>query len=283
MTATATYHGHSRTPLAFGLSVVIHGIVVAALVAFVWKHPTPKPQIISVPLEMVSGPADNAPTQDTSTRTTTDFGTIKKLDTTPVKISTPTPDVTQTQPENVKPTVVNPSPKATSTVKTTQDIKTAKPSQASSTTKVTTAADFWKQLGISNPNQTRPAATGGKPVVSNVGISNHAVNTNSGGSGSSRQGSSTTSDTDNQNYINGLIARLHDALVLPGGISGLVASVTLTIAPDGTVEDAQLVSPSGDAQFDAAVRAALARITHVDPTPDNQRHKYSFTYTPSAN
>jgi TonB family protein len=79
-----------------------------------------------------------------------------------------------------------------------------------------------------------------------------------------------------------LIARLQQAFELPGGVTGLKADVRLTIAADGTMISAVLVASSGNDQFDAAVNAALQRLTHVEPPPGGQQVAYTFTYTPNG-
>ena len=55
------------------------------------------------------------------------------------------------------------------------------------------------------------------------------------------------------------------------------AFVQITVASDGTVIDARIVTPSGDERMDNSVRRALQRITSVPPLPDKSKVQQNFT------
>ncbi len=52
-----------------------------------------------------------------------------------------------------------------------------------------------------------------------------------------------------------------------------VARASITIARDGDVVSARIIQPSGDAQVDRSVRAALDRVTMLLLFPDGSRDK----------
>jgi TonB family protein len=145
------------------------------------------------------------------------------------------------------------------------------------TSKITNLGAFQQ----SHPANTSATATPRRGPVPNVGINTSSIVNalNNGGRGSANHSASSGNSDD---YVAKLIQRLHDALNLPGGVSGLSADVSLKIAADGTVITAQMVRPSGNDQFDAAVQDALRRITYVDPPPGKQEVTYLFTYEPSG-
>jgi TonB family protein len=51
------------------------------------------------------------------------------------------------------------------------------------------------------------------------------------------------------------------------------AKVSVTIANDGTVISAHIVTPSGDAGVDASVQRTLNRVTFIEPFPDGAKEK----------
>jgi TonB family protein len=155
--------------------------------------------------------------------------------------------------------------------------KTA-PKPPASTSKATDLKSFQQSHPAANPATTATVRRGTAPNVG-VNVTNLVNTLNQGGRGAAHPtASSGTSD----DYVKKLIARLHDALKLPGGISGLSADVSLKIAADGTVVSAVLERASGNDQFDAAVQTALQEITQVEPPPGGKEVTYLFTYVPPA-
>jgi TonB family protein len=60
--------------------------------------------------------------------------------------------------------------------------------------------------------------------------------------------------------------------------------VQVTVASDGTVIDARIITPSGDEKMDNSIRRALQRVTSVPPLPDKSKIQQDFTiiFTPKA-
>ena len=58
--------------------------------------------------------------------------------------------------------------------------------------------------------------------------------------------------------------------------------VTVTIARDGTVISARILTPSGDAGVDASVQRTLDRVTFIAPFPEGATEK-ERTYTINFN
>jgi len=53
--------------------------------------------------------------------------------------------------------------------------------------------------------------------------------------------------------------------------------VKITVASDGTVINARIVTPSGDEKMDASVQRTLQRVTEVPPLPDKSKVQQDFT------
>jgi protein TonB len=56
------------------------------------------------------------------------------------------------------------------------------------------------------------------------------------------------------------------------------AIVKITVASDGTVISARIVTPSGDAKTDESIRRALDRVASVPPLPDKSKTQQDFTF-----
>jgi TonB family protein len=277
MALSLPYREESRSPLAFSLSVLLHGLAAALLVAFLWNRPTPPPPPPPKVFELVAGPPEDSPPTDSAVPsdqslqglTATAFANLPTVP----RVEPPAPAVPEVKPE--------PAPVKAVTAITTPDAK-AGPKTLANPSKMTDLASFLKNHPAANPSTTAPARRGPAPNVG-VNVGNIVTSLNRGGQGAGHSanassGASGTSD----DYVAKLIARLQEAFALPGGISGLSADVRLTIAADGTVVSAVLVRSSGNDEFDAAVRAALQRLTHVEPPPGGQEVTYPFTYRPDG-
>ena len=55
------------------------------------------------------------------------------------------------------------------------------------------------------------------------------------------------------------------------------AFVQITVASDGTVIDARIITPSGDEEMDTSVQRALQQVTSVPPLPDKSKVQQDFT------
>lgn len=58
----------------------------------------------------------------------------------------------------------------------------------------------------------------------------------------------------------------------------------ITVASDGTVIDARIITPSGDEKMDNSIRRALQRVPSVPPLPDKSKVQQDFTimFTPKV-
>jgi len=280
MSPSIPYPEETRSKLAFSLSVLLHVLMAGAVVLFLWHRAAPPPPAPKV-FELVAGPPqdnpqpDSAATPDASSSALTS-ATFSSLPSTPNVEPLP-----QTQPQVPTPATSTPAPAKPVTAPPILSNKPGlKPPVA--TAKVTDLKSFQQSHPAASASTTPAVRRGTAP---NVGLNvNNIINpTGRAGRGSSRgttsqSGASGSSD----DYVAKLIARLQQAFELPGGVSGLKADVRLTIAADGTVISAILVTSSGSDQFDAAVNAALQRLTHVEPPPGGQQIAYTFTYTPNG-
>ena len=71
-----------------------------------------------------------------------------------------------------------------------------------------------------------------------------------------------------------LLAALRRALEeeKPAGLSeSLVATVVFHVGTDGTLSNVRIVKPSGSAEFDRAVRAAIRRVSGTIGTPPDRK------------
>jgi protein TonB len=72
------------------------------------------------------------------------------------------------------------------------------------------------------------------------------------------------------NFLDALRKRYTDAWLVPDGVTddSATATASVTIARDGTVLNAHIIVPSGNALADQSVQAVLRRVTHAVPLPD---------------
>jgi protein TonB len=86
------------------------------------------------------------------------------------------------------------------------------------------------------------------------------------------------------NYGTVVVSVYHNAWISPDGMSGdnVTVQFKVTIASDGTVISARIVSPSGDASVDSAVQQMLNRVSSIEPFPEGATEK-ERTYTINFN
>jgi outer membrane biosynthesis protein TonB len=277
MTLGMPYRDDSRTSLALTLSVLLHVLLAVAVVGFfLFKPAAPLQPAI---FELVAAPPSDSPINEDPAPGPPSLS-LPNLP----SPATPTPpqavEATPTPPAPT-PTVVSPPPTPTPALTHTPTVAPKTPSKQPA---LSDYQKFLQQQKISP--STAPAHTTGRPVP-NVGVNVNSIvkNLQNGGAGGSSQGrgrASGASSTEVQDYVSKLIARLQEAFVPPGGVSGLSAGIHLVIGADGTVTIKILNRPSGNADFDDAVRTALQGLTNVDPPPGGQEVKYDFTFTPKG-
>ncbi|HTB63913.1 MAG TPA: hypothetical protein VK737_10010, partial [Opitutales bacterium] len=210
MSPTVPYpQPESRTPLAFSLAVLLHGMAAVALVVFLWNRPAPPPPPQTMTFEMVAGPGDAPTTGDNNKSTTTttsssmpDLTTTKSISPTPPADTVPPPpaDVTPTPTTKENTSIVKPTP---TTVVPKPQIKTPpipKPQpktpattthSTSTTPQVMTAQQFQQSHGItaassSTAQSTSPrrgAVTAPGVHVGPISTSGTAAGNSSGGRG----------------------------------------------------------------------------------------------------
>ncbi len=279
MTITVPYRDSSRTPLALSLSVLLHGVVAAGLLAFLWKHVPPPPPPSTLQFEFSAAPVTES-TQDDSAGGAQpapfEQSTMPKIDALPdappevVPVSQPAPVV---PPTPVNP-VVKPVPVATSPSRPAPGARgatTAKPAAS-----VMDLNQFQQQHSSARSSTAASPVTSGArrgPPV-NVGIDPkvYGASPSRGGSGTgASRGRSTGASAETiSNYLAYLQWRLQQAFQAPGGVSGQYADVQLTINPDGEVVVKKIMASSGNAAFNAAVQAALDTITQAEKPPGGQ-------------
>lgn len=88
-------------------------------------------------------------------------------------------------------------------------------------------------------------------------------------------GASTTAVA---NYKDALATIYYNAWTTPNDAANDLADtkVRITVATDGTVISADIVTPSGDAKADASVRQALDSVSSVPPLPDQSKKQQQF-------
>jgi periplasmic protein TonB len=284
MSPALPYREETRTPLAFSLSVLLHGLAAAAVVVFLWSHPAPPPPPPMV-FELEAGPASDASAADAPA--TPDQSSLPDVASPAFAKLPPTPDATspaqpQTQPQPAP--VVKP---AAAPVKTVTPIPAQNgrlapkpaPKPPSNTTNTTDLATWEKNHPAANPaSATTTAAHRG--TAPKVGIDVNSIANLSNNQGTRGENQAAASPGTSDDYIKRIAARLKAAFSLPGGVSGLSENVRLTIAADGKVVEAVPLGSSGNDQFDAAVRAALDSVTQVEPPPGGREVTYTFIYMP---
>jgi TonB family protein len=88
-----------------------------------------------------------------------------------------------------------------------------------------------------------------------------------------------TSDASYASYKDALASIYYNAWTTPNDTANDEANtkVKITVAADGTVINAQIIAPSGDAKADESVRRALERVISVPPLPDQSKKERDFT------
>ena len=89
------------------------------------------------------------------------------------------------------------------------------------------------------------------------------------------------------NYRDVVYSIYNQAWTLPASIANDDENIiaTVTIASDGTVLNARIVTPSGDAPADASVQRTLERVTFIAPFPKGAPQKertYTINFNPKA-
>ncbi|HEU5396415.1 MAG TPA: energy transducer TonB [Verrucomicrobiae bacterium] len=88
-----------------------------------------------------------------------------------------------------------------------------------------------------------------------------------------------TGNVSSANYKDALASIYYDAWTTPEGGANDEANTTvrITVATDGTVINARILTPSSDPKVDASVQRALERVRSVPPLPDQSKAQQDFT------
>ena len=80
-------------------------------------------------------------------------------------------------------------------------------------------------------------------------------------------------------YKDALASIYYDAWTTPDGVMNDEPNtvVRITVAADGTVVNARILTPSGDKKVDDSVQRALERVPSVPPLPDQSKAQQDFT------
>ncbi|HTY88331.1 MAG TPA: TonB family protein [Candidatus Acidoferrum sp.] len=88
------------------------------------------------------------------------------------------------------------------------------------------------------------------------------------------------------NYASAVKSIYEQAWILPADVSDNAnTKVSVTIANDGTVISARIITPSGDAGLDASVQRTLERVKFIAPFPDGATDKertYTINFNPQV-
>jgi hypothetical protein len=278
MNSTLSRDDPSRTPLAAGLSVLLHGTIAVLLAWYFWTHVTPVPESTQ-PFEVFDPPPaatdSNNPPAPSSAPNASAVPSLAPLfaqNFTNAPAPTPlAPPKVPTPPKPMAPTAP-PAP--------------AVPSHLAKTVPPQKLVDYREFLSEQHMSATAPSPPASARYVPQVGINAtsivNSVRSNGQRSGGAVNGTGTHSTQANNDYLARLVARLQAAFVPPNGLAGLSAGISLTIDANGVVTARVLTQSSGNTVFDAAVQVALDQLTNVDPPPSGRAETYPFIFEPGA-
>lgn len=244
-------------------SVILHGALIVALFlstiieAFLPKE---KPHVF----EMVSEPSP----QNTAQNSAVPMETPPELELPPVTPMADIPDPVMPEPEPVKPAPrpepvpVKPEPKPEP--------------------KMLSAADFFKKNPKKDPKPQKPQPA--KPYVApkidtsriERDLQKNLPTTVHNPSGSL----SAAERTALQRYGDQLNRRLNSAWIKPENLAGvgLVVTVVFDVSSSGRISNVRLSPASGNASFDASVKAAFRRVGSGGVTPTGKGHSFTMSF-----
>lgn len=293
MSLALTYRDESRAPLAFSMSVLLHGLLAALLAAFVLYHPAPPPVPHSI-FHLVAGPPASGNTGNNSSPGPADQspGLFS-----PIKTPTPQPPTPEPapapQPQNVTPTPPTPPPpKPPANPRSTVPVSPRGTTRAATTAKTMSYADWMKKQQAATPSTARGSASATRPLPKvGVDVSGIVDNINGiasrSGRGAARAGGATAQAGSGDNgtsddYNDRLVKLVHDAFIAPPASTGLSATIRLVIGADGNIISKHILVSSGDDRFDSAVRQALARVSYAGVPPGGEQVTRDLVLVPES-
>jgi TonB family protein len=155
--------------------------------------------------------------------------------------------------------------------------------QAVAEEKLISMDDFRKQ-NPTKPQPPRPPQNQRKPVqVTQIDTSKYSSNLQNNlpstvNSSSPRM--TAAQRTALQRYSDQLNAQLNRAWVKPVNLAGvkLIVTVIFDVSSSGLISNVRLSPASGNASFDASVKAAFARVRSAGVTPTGQQHSFKLSF-----
>ena len=151
------------------------------------------------------------------------------------------------------------------------------------TTKITSYEQFLKQHQL--PPATASGGATGTRNVPQVGVNASEIVHNlqaygQGGGGTPNEAVGKAGGSLTSSYLAGLRARLEAAYEDAAGLAegGLTVRLEITVSATGEVIAKRILRPSGNEIFDAAVQAALDRVSNVDPPPGGEEQTFWFDF-----
>ena len=307
----------SRSPNAFFLSALLHGLVVALLLFLSYALKQNEPDAPKI-FELVAGPSDNygateAPALGSPSGVKFDLPEPPTVAPAPAPVPEPEPaPISPTPPEPVPPTPVEPAP-APVPVKPTPVVKPKPvtppkplPDMAKMVTRITEkrAAKIKKKIETeqkaAEERAAKEAALSAKRMTKeeferlNKGTSSTKVakidaegiaNGVAGGSTKNKTGGAGGKALTREQmalsdaYIAILIQRLKEAHQKPDGLSDLLQTkVSFRLNADGSISDVSIVRSSGNNDYDNSVLAAFRKVRLPTPPTNLKTDVYSVTF-----
>ena len=143
--------------------------------------------------------------------------------------------------------------------------------------------DFRKQ-NPTKPQPPRPQQNQRKPVqVTQIDTSKYSSNLQNNLPSTVNNPSpriTAAERTALQRYSDQLNAQLNLAWIKPANLAGvkLIVTVIFDVSSSGRISNVRLSPASGNASFDASVKAAFARVRSAGATPTGQQHSFKLSF-----
>lgn len=251
---------HERAANAFFLSTLLHGTVVALVVALAFVAHRQRPP--AAVFELVAGPPTDLAATEAPALGSPDGSVEVKIPRVPAHRVLPEPEERQAQEERAA--AARPEPRPTQESRMSYD-------------------QYLKKYGRPPAAKTgptgapRPIAT---PRINPKGIAEGVL----GGSPNSKGGGGGRAMTAELHsaldaYLARLQTALHQNLEKPPGLSDLLsADVEFLVAADGTLTQVRISRSSGNAGFDQACVEAFNRVGSIGPKPDGKSATWGMRF-----
>lgn len=258
---------HAHSPGSYGISLLLHGAVVIALLASAYYFHDARKKNTNQIIELVAGPGDNYMATEAPAG-------VPDVSFTPPVNNPPRPEPV------VEPTPVTPvappvtPPKSTTVVQPPKPKVTPKPKPQERLT----AEEFQKKYGKKNKtlpsskvakNQAKPKPVTPKKIGKGVKIG--VV----GGTGSAAGAGGTALTAAERNQMDAYFAllaqRIREAQEKPAGLSSeLVVRVEFQVYANGNIGAVKVIRSSGNRAFDDSVLKAIRSVRSIGDRPDGK-------------